>query len=1447
MSFRFADEPKKKSTFRFADEPVVAKDEAELPVSQPQYTDLPADDPFASSQFAANVEMPKSAPTAMESHKEDFLSAAEAVPQIPGELAKSFVSTYMGTMRGIGAGIRYLGELSDQIESKRKTDVDRDYYYLTDEEKQQMKKTPSPYVEPVVDLTRIAKMHGQTVMEYYDPKQIPWLKPDVGDFREIKSFGDVLKYAAGGVGNLAASVSFTSIMPGALGPVKVGGVAVKEATKAGVKGMIGKAAKFLTPNRMDVPIGVMEFGQILENQLEAHDEKGMDLSPWRAVITGIPATIVERGLGVEAMAAKMLKMGPEASKFAKKRLIPRILQGAGVTGLEEGAEEFVQQYLETIGGDPSLFTSKETFYQALNGALQGMIGGKVLGGAGGATAAKHYKQTQETQREQQEALIHPIDPKQDLKDTKKAVQMRAGVAEGIYQMVNEKDPELAQTWKTYVQDAIQNNKPISLDMIDKSGKFDIELFGPVEQKAAGYETAPVTDTSMAPLEAQAAAAQATDKEMADAKLTLDTLRKMYDDGDVDRDDVSTIHNNYIASHGADHPITKGVETFLQEISMPPGVQQGAGMADTVVTSTAREPVLEQQPSQEKTLWVEAPVIPQQTETTQKTGVLEKEGVLADTETGKVELIKQYLEKGMTAEEIIERYPQYKKYVEKAVEETGQTEKIEGGEDITDKIDKIKERHPHAGKFSDYEYPEGMDRKQVDNAQDDDIARELWGFKEISRNKYDWADYQFELEEIDAPPFKKGYVSHNYITLGKAPNGKWSFGLNVAVSISGIAYSPNIHDTVQYDTREAALQGAVNLFRERAKKFAADSKTATVEKELARLEKWLDSLEQGKEPETKKTQVAKVKEAIKEQPKSIKEIAKETGIVEPNIRRILGVGEKEGTFTRIERGVYILKVNGQDIAYIQTGDAVEVLPQLVEKGFKADMVFLDIPYKTQAVIGGNRGIRYDYITPAQFRIVVDSIAKIVRTDNAPVFYMFSQARSGEKDMQQYTDVMLSKFKPIARGEYTKLQKDGLTQVRNMRGEVIEPEGLILLTKSGEFDKATPNLNFKLVRPKGYQTEKPEGMLRSLIEESTEPGEVVLDPFAGSGVTIAAAVKTGRKGVGIEKKEEVVEKVIKPKVEKAARPRWNKESKFFEPEVFEAFEKAIADPSAENIGALIAQAKRFDEIEYDRSGKINKKGRGNIIRNTGYRLFKRALGENPFQKYPEWKILDAESATDFWKQTRLIPGVAKVETPVSENDFPSEKELDNPTMEVVDKAEEVANNNIQGIREELYEEGYNQSEITEIIKRLGEKHKDQIAGAEFEERLAAIKREIRQPEVTPYEPPPVSKSLEEKSNKEIVNDIKNVLLDEFKDIFGDERGSFSIKDLPPDKRESLYQKLKPLVMELIKRARAKYQARYNRDRAEAYVDGSVDTFDDNMRDAVMYATNRYLDKEGFVGQI
>jgi DNA modification methylase len=57
--------------------------------------------------------------------------------------------------------------------------------------------------------------------------------------------------------------------------------------------------------------------------------------------------------------------------------------------------------------------------------------------------------------------------------------------------------------------------------------------------------------------------------------------------------------------------------------------------------------------------------------------------------------------------------------------------------------------------------------------------------------------------------------------------------------------------------------------------------------------------------------------------------------------------------------------------------------------------------------------------------------------------------------------------------------------------------------------------------GHITPKPVEMIKTLILHSSNPGDVVLDPFMGSGTTAVAAVETGRSFIGFEQCAEYVE--------------------------------------------------------------------------------------------------------------------------------------------------------------------------------------------------------------------------------------------------------------------------------------------------------------------------------------
>jgi modification methylase len=87
-------------------------------------------------------------------------------------------------------------------------------------------------------------------------------------------------------------------------------------------------------------------------------------------------------------------------------------------------------------------------------------------------------------------------------------------------------------------------------------------------------------------------------------------------------------------------------------------------------------------------------------------------------------------------------------------------------------------------------------------------------------------------------------------------------------------------------------------------------------------------------------------------------------------------------------------------------------------------------------------------------------------------------------------------------------------------------------------------------KAHPTQKPEALLHRVLLAATRPGDVVLDPFFGTGTTGAAAKRLGRRFVGIERDEgyaKLAEKRIKAVVPAAPEDLAVMGSKRAEPKV------------------------------------------------------------------------------------------------------------------------------------------------------------------------------------------------------------------------------------------------------------------------------------------------------------
>ena len=81
---------------------------------------------------------------------------------------------------------------------------------------------------------------------------------------------------------------------------------------------------------------------------------------------------------------------------------------------------------------------------------------------------------------------------------------------------------------------------------------------------------------------------------------------------------------------------------------------------------------------------------------------------------------------------------------------------------------------------------------------------------------------------------------------------------------------------------------------------------------------------------------------------------------------------------------------------------------------------------------------------------------------------------------------------------------------------------------------PRLANKTDERTGYATQKPVPLLKRIIEASSDPDDVVFDPFCGCGTTIEAAEELGRKWIGIDIAIRAVD-VIKDRLDEKFKKR------------------------------------------------------------------------------------------------------------------------------------------------------------------------------------------------------------------------------------------------------------------------------------------------------------------------
>jgi len=92
----------------------------------------------------------------------------------------------------------------------------------------------------------------------------------------------------------------------------------------------------------------------------------------------------------------------------------------------------------------------------------------------------------------------------------------------------------------------------------------------------------------------------------------------------------------------------------------------------------------------------------------------------------------------------------------------------------------------------------------------------------------------------------------------------------------------------------------------------------------------------------------------------------------------------------------------------------------------------------------------------------------------------------------------------------LRQDGKPRLDGLKVYLDETKGKPVTTNWTDIDRIRNTSSERL----GYPTQKPVALLERIIQASSNPGDVVLDPFCGCGTTIDAAEKPGREWIGID---------------------------------------------------------------------------------------------------------------------------------------------------------------------------------------------------------------------------------------------------------------------------------------------------------------------------------------------
>lgn len=189
--------------------------------------------------------------------------------------------------------------------------------------------------------------------------------------------------------------------------------------------------------------------------------------------------------------------------------------------------------------------------------------------------------------------------------------------------------------------------------------------------------------------------------------------------------------------------------------------------------------------------------------------------------------------------------------------------------------------------------------------------------------------------------------------------------------------------------------------------------------------------------------------------------------------------------------------------IINGDCLSVLPQLA--ACSVNFILTDPPYITRYRARDGRQIANDN-NDAWLKPAFAEMYRVLAPDSFAVsFYGWPQA---DRFLQAYR---CAGFRVVGHLAFPKRYSSATKFLR------YQHECAYLLAKGRPCQPSSPIsdvLTWQYSGNKLHPTQKPLSVLTPLVESFSRPGDLVLDPFAGSGSTLLAAHMSGRRYLGIE---------------------------------------------------------------------------------------------------------------------------------------------------------------------------------------------------------------------------------------------------------------------------------------------------------------------------------------------